>query len=160
MLKPASFVFLEETVIAVRVEDFLGESCLTRIVCFKTHVRNVSSNVRRKTGALLKLKSRDMSEVDLTYIYTSMIRQSAEYASPSWNSMLTAEQSFDIEKQQNQAMKNIVGVGISSKKMRSGLGLDTLESRREKSLIAFATKCGTNPRFQSLVCTKAKSTLQ
>ena len=46
--------------------------------------------------------------------------------------MILNEQSGEIEKQQNQAMKNILG--ISASKMRERLGLDTLQTRRDNAL--------------------------
>ena len=61
--------------------------------------------------------------------------------------MLTKDERTEIERQQNQAMKNILGLGISASKMRAELGLDNLEARRERSLESFATRCAGSRRF-------------
>ena len=88
-----------------------------------------------------------MSTEDLKKVYTSMVRPSVEYAAPAWHSMLTKEQSGILEGQQGQAMKNILGPGLSYRKMREILELDTLHDRREAALLKFGQKCVASPRF-------------
>lgn len=61
--------------------------------------------------------------------------------------MISQEQSMMIERQQNQSLKNIYGLGISSQKMRDMSGLETLEERRILAVKKFALKNAENPRF-------------
>ena len=114
---------------------------------FTTHTKNVAAKLRGKTWALSRLKRMGMSEDELKKVYVSVIRPSAEYASVAWHSLLNGQQAHSIEKQQNQALKNIVGIGLSAQKMREKLELKTLEERREASVLKFAQKCKKNPRF-------------
>ena len=106
---------------------------------FSSHVNNLR--------ALSKLKRRGMSTEDLKYVYVSMIRPTVEYASPAWHSMLTKEQSNILESQQAQAMKNILGPGISYRRMKETLELDTLQERREAATLKFGLKCANSVKF-------------
>ena len=114
---------------------------------FKSHVKNLAAKIRSKTWTLSRLKRLGMSESDLKKVYTSLIRPVAEYASVVWYPLLTEEQARTIERQQDQAMKNIMGIGLSARKMRETLGLDTLGERREKAVVNFANKCCKSSRF-------------
>ena len=87
-----------------------------------------------------------MKTDDLVQVYKTTIRPSAEYASPAWHSMITACQSESLERQQNQAMKNIYGVGLSARNMREKSGLERLWMRRETACEKFAIKNESNVR--------------
>ena len=87
-----------------------------------------------------------MSKTDLIKTYKNLVKPSAEYAVPAWHSMLTAQQSEIIEKQQVQALKNIYGAGVSAKKMREKAGISLLWKRREEASLKFAKKCLVNER--------------
>ena len=63
--------------------------------------------------------------------------------------MLRQEQSNSIEKQQNQALKNIYGLGVSGAVMRSRAKIETLSHRRRKALEKFTRKNLNSPRFQN-----------
>ena len=54
--------------------------------------------------------------------------------------------SWELERQQNQALKHIYGQGMSAAKMREKAGIQTLKSRREAATIKFAEKSLSNPR--------------
>ena len=123
---------------------FLGVT-LDSDCSFRTHSRNVTMNIRRKSWALSRLKRKGMSEEYLKQV--PLVRPSAEYTTVAWHSLLTKEQSHQIERQKTQAMKNILGIGLSAEKMRGTLSLETLSDMREKSVLRFATNCSKNPRF-------------
>ena len=82
----------------------------------------------------------------LVQAYASAIHPTAEYASPVWHSSLTAGQSEFLERQQTQALKNIYGVGLNTRKMRNKSGLERLWTRRENACTSFASKNVNNPR--------------
>ena len=88
-----------------------------------------------------------MSHEQLKKVYTSMIRPAVEYASVAWHSMLTKEQSNILESKQVQCLKKILGPGISARRMRQSLDLETLYDRREQAVIAFGQKCVKSDRF-------------
>ena len=123
---------------------------------FRTHVDNVSKKLRSRTWALGKLRKKGMKTNDLVRAYQSTIRPCAEYASPAWHSLLTINQSEQIERQQTQALKNIYGVGMSARKMRLDSGIDRLYVRREKACKKFAEKNLTNPRCDGWFSTRGQ----
>ena len=113
----------------------------------KTHVANLCKKLRSRSWALAKLRRNGMNQEDITKVYTTIIRPVVEYAAAAWHPMLTVEQSEELERQQTQAMKNIVGPGISAAKMRDMLNIELLATRRKKAVIRFATRCIDSERF-------------
>ena len=87
-----------------------------------------------------------MKEEDLVEAYKTLIRPTAEYASPVWGPMITAKQSEYLERQQTQALRNIYGQAISAKKMRDKANLPLLSPRRRAACLSFATRNLSNPR--------------
>ena len=113
---------------------------------FKSHIENLRASLRRRTWALSKLRRRGVSSDNLVRAYVGLIRPVAEYASPVWHSLITAEQSETLERQQTQALKNIFGVGESASKLRKRAGIDLLQRRRDLAALKFARKCLQNER--------------
>ena len=113
----------------------------------KTHVSNLCKKLRARSWALSRLRRNGMKQEDIVRVYTSIIRPVVEYAAAAWHPMLTREQTEDLERQQSQALKNIVGPGISAAKMRDMLKIDLLETRRRKIVLKFANKCANSERF-------------
>ena len=114
---------------------------------FKTHVDNIKRKIRARSWALNSLRQNGFSEEELVKIYCVYVRPLAEYASVVWGTMITGEQAEKLEKQQTQSLKNIYGLGISARKMRSRARVPLLKERREEALNKFANKCQKNPRF-------------
>ena len=121
----------------------LDEKC-----SFAKHAITVKNKLRAKLWALAKLKKAGMKETDLVRTYKNLIRPAAEHAVPAWHSMLSAEQSEWIERQQTQSLKNIFGMGISAEKMRKKAGLPLLSTRREEACLKFAKKSIVNKRTE------------
>ena len=135
-----------ETINSTQSLKFLGLT-LDQNCTFGTHVEAVAAKLRSKTWLLSRLKRRGMTVEELTKVYCSVIRPSAEYAAVAWHPMITMEQSDSIEKQQVMALKNILGVGISAEKMRSQLNIERLSERRGRRMMNFAVKCAESERF-------------
>ena len=133
---------------------FLGVT-LDSDCSFKSHAKRVAAKLRSRTWVLTKLKRRGMKEDELKKFYTSSIRPVAEYAAAAWHPMLTKEQSNLIEKQQSQALKNILGVGMSARKMRNQLDIPTLDERRQRRTRRFAEKSAASQRFGTWFPTRA-----
>ena len=112
-----------------------------------SHIDQVAAKLRSRTWALIKLKRYGFSCEELVGIYTTYMRPIAEYVSVAWHSMLSAEQSAYLEKQQTQALRHIYGHGPSAAKMRRSAGIDLLHTRRENSCRIFAKKAVCNPKF-------------
>ena len=82
----------------------------------KSQAAGLKAKFRSRTWALERLKKCGMSCDNLVRVYKSSIRPVAEYASAVIHPMLNNDQSYQIERQQNQALKLIFGPGISAKK--------------------------------------------
>ena len=113
---------------------------------FTSHVNNLSKKLRKKTWALTRLRKKGMSEDDLVQAYKTLIRPTAEYASPVWHSLITVGESEFLERQQTQALRNIYGTALSARRMRLKSDLERLWTRREEACRKFAQKNVTNPR--------------
>ena len=81
--------------------------------------------------------------------YCGAIRPTAEYASPAFHSMVPTYLSEALDRQQNQALKNIFGPDISAAKMREKAGIKTLQERREIATLKFAEKAAMSQRFSA-----------
>ena len=136
-----------DPILGAQSMKFLGIT-LDSDCTFGTHVKNLRTAIRRRSWALTKLRRRGMNTEDLKSVYTSMVRPAVEYASPAWHSLLTREQSGILESQQAQALRNILGPGLSYKKMSECLELDSLYARREAATLKFGQKCASSDRFR------------
>ena len=105
-----------------------------------SHVINIGAKLRRRTWALSKLKRYCFSHNELLLIYTTYMRPLVEYVSAVWHSMLSAEDSAFLERLQTQALWHIYGFGPSARSMRERSGLESLHTRRERTVEAFAKK--------------------
>ena len=103
-----------------------------------THVEDIRKKLRGRTWTLNKLKRSGFSEDELVRVYCAYMRPIAEYAAVAWGSMITKEQAGLLERQQNQALKNIFGLGISARAMRERAGIKTLCERRKAAALKFA----------------------
>ena len=112
-----------------------------------SHVQNIRSKMRARSWALIKLRQSGFSKEELVQIYCSYVRPVAEYAAVSWTSLITNEQAATLEKQQSQALKNVFGLGMSSREMRERADIQTLQSRREAAALKFAQKSAQSGRF-------------
>ena len=67
----------------------------------------------------------------------SIIRHVVEYVAAAWHSMLTLEQSDELERQPLKTLKNILGPGASARRM---LKIEPLSVRRDRTVLKFAIK--------------------
>ena len=125
---------------------FLGVT-LDSNCTWATQVNNVQKKIRSRSWTLNTLRQSGFSDEELVKVYCRYIRPLAEYASQAWGKMLTQDQARALERQQNQSLKNIFGLGISAEKMRSRAGIETLQERRRKALEKFARKNLESRRF-------------
>lgn len=81
----------------------------------------------------------------------------SEYASPVWHPVITNEQSDLLEREQTQALKNVMGLGTSTQKMHTALKLPTLAEWRKISLKKLASKCAGSSKFGHWFLTRPTS---
>ena len=94
---------------------------------FHSHVDNVRMNMRKRSWTLAKLRHTGMSVDSLVVCYKTLIRAVVEYVAPVWHSLITAEQSASIKKQQILALKNILGKNVQKTQR-----WEALEKKRKK----------------------------
>ena len=123
---------------------------------FKSHVEDVKNRLRSRTWALSRLRKIGLDEEKLVKAYKTLIRPVAEFAAPAWHSMISADRSEQLERQQTLALKHIYGTGLSAAKMRAKADIVTLSKRRENAVLKFAKKCITNPRCQEWFIERTK----
>ena len=109
--------------------------------------------MRRKYGArcgiLRHLKKMDFDTGTLVQIYCSLIRPVMEYSSNAFHTILTREQSEDIERLQRKALKTIFGQEKPYAASLSESGLERLDERRDRLFRSFTEKCYTSNRFST-----------
>ena len=79
-----------------------------------------------------------------------MLRPVAEYCSNVYASMITKEDSMELERIQSQALKSIYGWNYSYNDLLIKSGLSRLEDRRKESFIAMAKKMSESPQYRHL----------
>ena len=140
-----SVVMGDQTVTGLKQMKILG----VRIDCdysIRSHISDIGRRMRSKSWALAKLKKAGLSSERLVRAYKGFIRPLAEYASPAWHPLATAEQAAFLERQQCQALRNIYGFGTSAEKMRQLAEIPPLSRRRLDACLKFAQKNLDNPR--------------
>ena len=76
------------------------------------------------------------------------MRPVIDFASVTYHSMLTDEQSEKLEQLQQRALKIIYGTNIGSSERLERSGLQELRIRRENMFVKFAIKCSKNPKIK------------
>ena len=89
-----------------------------------------------------------MCEKDLLKTYQTHIRPVVEVNSVVIHSMLSAEQSESLERQQSMALSIIYGPGLSAAKMRAKAGIERLQDRRRSACESFVRKALNSERFK------------
>ena len=112
-----------------------------------THIDKLSSKFRKKVWTLRHLRKSNFAESELLQVYTTYLRPTLEYSSPIYHSMITSEQSNQLERQQFFALKNIYGFCYSNRQLLELSQIPTLKQRREEATLKFAQKTANNPRF-------------
>ena len=83
-----------------------------------------------------------------------MLRPTLDFASVSYNSLLTKEQSMEIERLQLRAMKVVFGDYVSYRTVVEAGKIERLDDRRKTLFRKFALKIENNANFREkwLVC--------
>ena len=84
----------------------------------------------------------------LKNIYCSIIRSVMEYSSVTFGPMLAKYEKNCLENVQKKCLRIIYGYGIEYEDLLRIADLETLQARREKALLKFATKTSSSPQFK------------
>ena len=106
------------------------------------HVSYIISIANKRIWAIAKLKLAGVSDKDLSDFFIIKMRSVLECACPVFHSLLTIENSDDIERVQKNVVYMILADRFSSySEGLEYLGLESLKKRREDLCLAFALKC-------------------
>ena len=115
------------------------------------HVQYLLAIVNKRIWAISKLKRAGVCDEDLKYFFTMKLRSVLESLAPVFHSLLTQEDSKNIERIQKTVTRIIMGSRYSSyEESLVYLDLESLEIRRENLCLAFALKCLKTEKFKHL----------
>ena len=60
--------------------------------------------------ALSRLRRKGLQDEHIIRAYKSLVRPWVEYTAPAWHSLITAEQSEKLKRQQSQALKTFLAL--------------------------------------------------
>ena len=113
------------------------------------HCRLIRKKYNSRVWLLRHLKVAGVPSGDLCQIYTSTLRSVFEYATSAYHSLLTMNQSDELERLQILCLKIIFGWDTSYREALVISRLETLKERREKILEKITLKPHKNPAFES-----------
>ena len=116
---------------------------------WRANTDNMTKKAYNRLWMTKRLKIAGASLEDLTDIYVKQVRSVLEFGTPVWNSGLTKEECSDIERVQKSFLHIALGNSYSSYSSAMELAkLETLESRRTKLCLSFATKAAKHPKHK------------
>ena len=107
----------------------------------EAHVKNLVKKVHMRTWSLINLKKAQVENSDVLAIYKSIVRSVLDYASVTYNSLLTKEQEEELERLQRKCIRVIYGWDKPYTELLQEASLKTLKERREDQCIKFAENC-------------------
>ena len=108
----------------------------------------------RKLFIIKKLHINGFGKKELIHAYTTFIRPHLEYCSVSWGSNLSDKLKIKVEKCQKRALSMILKLKVDRKnycQILDDLNLETLEKRREKSLMRFGRGMFISKRYRRML---------
>ena len=111
------------------------------------HVEKIEAKFRSRLWALRHLKRSGLKEQDLLHIYLAVLRPILDFASPTYHSLLTKQQTVSLEALQKRAARIIFGTGESYSDILSSGKMQSLEQRRLSLCLAFAQKAANSVKF-------------
>ena len=103
--------------------------------------------LRSRYRGMCNLKNCSLSESDQLYIYKTTVRPVAEFAIPSFNSLMTGRMSEDLEKIQRRILQTIFGYDRSYREILEKENIERLSTGREELCEKFAEKAFKNEKY-------------
>ena len=115
-----------------------------------SNTENLVSKANKRLWILRRLKNLGASQDALLEVYTKQIRSVLELGVPVWQGSISQNDKILLERVQKCACRIVLGLNyVSYRNSLSQLGLDSLESRRNKLSLKFAMKAEKDPKFNS-----------
>ena len=116
---------------------------------WRSNTNNMLKKAYSRLWIIKRLKQAGANLEDMSDVYIKQIRSVLEFGAPVWNSSLTKEEIYDIERIQKSFLYIVLGSDYGSYQNALNLSnLETLESRRITLCRRFATKAAKHPKHQ------------
>ena len=116
---------------------------------WRSNTEGMIRKAYKRMWMIKRLKAYGANLQDMLEVYTKQIRCVLEYGVPVWNSSVTKEKSYDIERVQKCFLHIVLGSQyLDYEYALKRTGLDSLKSRRLKLCTTFAQKSAKHPKFK------------
>ena len=116
---------------------------------WRSNTNNMIQKAYSRLWIIKRLKQAGANLEDMTDVYIKQIRSVVEFGAPVWNSGLTKEEIYDIERIQKSFLHIVLGSDYDNYENALKLSkLETLQSRRITLCRRFATKAAKHPKHQ------------
>ena len=113
----------------------------------QAQIDNLVNKAASRAFVIRRLANVKVNRDRLKNIYCSIVRSSLEYSSVTYGPMLTQYQKNRLEGIQKNCLRSIYGFDKSYDQLLQESGLETLTSRRTRTVRKFAEKTANNPQF-------------
>ena len=113
------------------------------------HICHIIQKFNRAVWSLTHLRKAGIENAVLLKVFSVMLRPIIEFCSPIYHTLITQEQSAQIERLQRMALQIIYGFGKGYGEILSISGLKTLEERRVEAFRNFTLNVVKNERYNS-----------
>lgn len=114
------------------------------------HLENVARKFRARLWFIRHLKKAAVGKEDLLHVYKCFLLPIIDYASVVYHSIITKQQSHDLERLQSSALKIIYGWKKSYAEILEENELEYLIQRRQRLTDNFIIKTAQNPRYSDV----------
>ena len=104
------------------------------------HFKAMKLSFNKRVWSIRHLKRAGFKGADLLKLYESLVRPVLDFCVPAYHSLLSAEQSGELEKMQSRVLKLINDGG-------DNFEIESLQERRKRLIDKFALKIANSPLF-------------
>ena len=141
-------VMIDEKQVDVVEETKILGVIISSNLKWERNVAHITKKFHSKLWTLRRMKQLGATIEELILVYKIQLRGHTDYACPVWNGSLTQKDVMKLEKLQRIALKLILGNHFTSyRQVLKTFNLDTLENRRRKLCLKFATKTSKSSKF-------------
>ena len=138
---PPELEFNDGSILETMTETKLLGVIISQDLKWNKNTTYICDKARQKLWFLRRLLKFNLTRSEMFDVYIKEIRSILEFAVPVWHSGLTRKQSIAIERIQKLALKIVLQEDyLNYKNACNVFSADTLEVRRKKLYLKFATK--------------------
>ena len=116
---------------------------------WSSNTKQIIKKANQRLWLIRRLKSLGAERTTLVDIFIKQIRSVLEFGAPVWQSNISQQEKYDIERVQKSFCKILLGHEYSTyENALETLQLDNLDSRRMQLSLSFALKAEKNSKFK------------